>query len=158
LQSVSDQLAQLPPDEAMSRLSGMMQGQADAVRAADGEAAVPLDALGVGAVDSAALDRRGLRDRLGRMLRDAFRQGPGGLAGDVLSYTARPWGFDPADVRVETLVVAGEADPIAGHAHAAWYQKAVPGARLELVPGVGHLVIAPAWDRVLAHLAPGAPA
>lgn len=155
LQRMSDQLAQLSPDEAMSRLSGMMQGQADAVLAADGEGAVPLDALGVGPVDAAVLERPGLHDRLGRMLRDAFRRGPGGVAGDVLSYTARPWGFEPADVRAKTLIVAGQADPIAGHAHAAWYQKAVPDARLEVMPGVGHLVIAPAWERVLSHLAPG---
>ena len=80
---------------------------------------------------------------------------PGGVAGDVLSYTARPWGFDPRDVQAKTLILAGQADPIAGNAHAAWYKKAVPDSRVEMVPGVGHLVIAQAWGRVLSHLAPG---
>lgn len=156
LQKLSDELGQQPPDVALSRLSGMMQGQADAVHAADGEGAVPLDLLGAGPADAGALQRRGLHDRLGRMLIDAFRQGPAGVAGDVLSYTARPWGFDPGEVKAETLVIGGQADPLAGQAHAAWYQNAIPGAQLEIVPGVGHLVIAQAWGRVLAHLAPAA--
>jgi pimeloyl-ACP methyl ester carboxylesterase len=155
LQKLSDELGQQPPDVALSRLSAMMQGQADAVNAADGEGAVPLDLLGAGPADAGALHRRGLHDRLGRMLFDAFRQGAAGVAGDVLSYTARPWGFDPKDVQAKTLIVGGQADPIAGNAHAAWYQKALPDARTEMVPGVGHLVIAQAWGRVLSHLAPG---
>ena len=155
LQKLSDELGHQPPDVASSRLSGMMQGQADAVLAADGEGAVPLDMLGAGPADAGALQRRGLHDRLGRMLIDAFRQGPVGVAGDVLSYTAQPWGFDPGDVQAKTLIIGGQADPIAGNAHAAWYQKAIPDARMEMVPGVGHLVIAQAWGRVLSHLAPG---
>jgi pimeloyl-ACP methyl ester carboxylesterase len=154
LQKLSDELGKLPADAALSRLSGMLQGQADAVLAADGEGAVPLDLLGAGPVDEAALRRRGLHDRLGRMLIDAFRQGPVGVAGDILSYTARPWGFDPKDVQAKTLIIAGQADPIAGQPHAAWYQKTIPDARTETVPGVGHLVIAQAWGTVLAHLAP----
>lgn len=154
LQKQSDELGRLSPDEARSRLAGMLQGQADAMRAADLESGVPLDALGVGPVDAGVLGLRGLEDRLGRMLKDAYRQGPGGLAADILSYTARPWGFDPGAVRAKTLVIGGDADPIAGHAHAAWYRKAIPDARMEMFPGAGHLVIAPAWDRVLSFLAP----
>ena len=88
------------------------------------------------------------------MLHDAFRQGTAGAAADILSYTARSWGFEPGDVRAKTLIVGGQGDAIAGNAHAAWYQKAVPDSRMEMVPGVGHLVIVPAWGRVLAHLAP----
>jgi pimeloyl-ACP methyl ester carboxylesterase len=135
-------------------MSGMLQGQADVVRAADLEAGVPLDLLGAGPVDAGALALAGLEDRLGRMLKDAFRQGPGGVADDILSYTARPWGFDPGAVRAKTLIIGGQADPIAGHAHAAWYQRAVPDSRMEMVPGAGHLVIAQAWSRVLSFLAP----
>ena len=120
---------------------------------ADDVAAV-LTELGVGPVDAGVLGLRGLEDRLGRMLKDAYRQGPGGVADDILSYTARPWGFDPGAVQAKTLIIGGDADPIAGHAHAAWYRKAIPDARMEMVPGAGHLVIAPAWARVLSFLAP----
>jgi pimeloyl-ACP methyl ester carboxylesterase len=132
----------------------MLQPQADAVAAASQPDEVPLDMLGIGPVDEQALSRRGVRDRLGRMLVDAFRQGTAGVTGDILSYTARPWGFDPAQVTAKTLVVAGQADPLAGHAHAAWYQRTLPDARMEMVPGVGHLAIVPTWGRILSHLAP----
>lgn len=155
LQAMSDHLATLEPDAALAQLSGMLQPQADAVNAADQEADVPLDLLGASPVDDAALARPGARDRLGRMLKDAFRQGPGGVAADILSYTARPWGFDVADIAAKTLIVNGQADPIAGNAHASWYQKAIPDARVEMMPGAGHLVVIPAWERVLSHLAPG---
>jgi pimeloyl-ACP methyl ester carboxylesterase len=155
LQAESERLGTLPPAEAIQQLGAQLQPQADAVLAAEpaGELA---EAVGASAVDRAVLDGPGVRDRIGRMLRDAFRQGTVGAAADILSYTARPWGFDPHDVRAKTLIVGGQGDALAGNAHAAWYQRAVPDARMEMVPGAGHLVIVPAWRRVLSHLAPGA--
>jgi pimeloyl-ACP methyl ester carboxylesterase len=154
LQALSDQLGALAPAEAMSRLSGVLESQVEAVRAADEPADVPLDALGVSAVDGVALSSPGVPDRLGLMLIDAYRQGAGGVAGDILSYTARPWGFEMADVQAKTLIISGQADPLAGHAHAAWYQRALPDARMEMIPGAGHLAVVPAWGRLLSHLAP----
>lgn len=154
LQAESDRLGGLAPAEAIQQLSGQLQPQADAVLAAADPGDVPPEAVGATAVDDAVLAQPGVRDRLGRMLHDAFRQGTAGAAADILSYTARPWGFEPGDVRAKTLIVGGQGDAIAGNAHAAWYQKAVPDSRMEMVPGVGHLVIVPAWGRVLAHLAP----
>lgn len=154
LQAESDRLGGLAPAEAIQQLSGQLQPQADAVLAAAEPGDVPPEAVGATAVDDAVLAQPGVRDRLGRMLHDAFRQGTAGAAADILSYTARPWGFEPGDVRAKTLIVGGQGDAIAGNAHAAWYQKAVPDSRMEMVPGVGHLVIVPAWGRVLAHLAP----
>ena len=154
LQAESDRLAGLAPAEAIQQLSGQLQPQADAVLAAADPGDVPPEAVGATAVDDAVLAQPGVRDRLGRMLHDAFRQGTAGAAADILSYTARPWGFEPGDVRAKTLIVGGQGDAIAGNAHAVWYQKAVPDSRMEMVPGVGHLVIVPAWGRVLAHLAP----
>jgi pimeloyl-ACP methyl ester carboxylesterase len=156
LQAVSDRLGALPPDRAVLELSGMLQGQLDAVRAASSPEEAPAELVGASAVDRAVLDTPGVRDRLWRMLRDAFRQGAGGVAADILSYTARPWGFELADVHAKTLIIAGQGDAIAGNRHAAWYQRAVADARVEMVPGVGHLVVVPAWGRVLSHLAPGA--
>ena len=156
LQSVSDQLGQLAPGEAIARLSAMLEPQRDAVLTSDEAGDVPLAAVGAATVDEQTLALPGAHDRLGRMLRDAFVQGTGGLAADILSYTARPWGFDLSDVKAKALVIAGQADSVAGHAHAAWYQRGLPDARLEMVPGAGHLVVVPAWARVLSFLAPGA--
>ncbi|WP_223692198.1 alpha/beta hydrolase [Leifsonia poae] len=154
LQAMSDQLATLPPDAAVAELTGMLAGQVDAVRAADDAGDVPLALLGEAPVDEAALARPGARDRLGRMLREAYRQGAHGVAADILSYSARPWGFDPAGVAAKTLIVNGRADPLAGQAHAEWYRQALPDARVELVADVGHMVIFPSWGTVLTNLAP----
>ncbi|MFJ3394926.1 alpha/beta fold hydrolase [Leifsonia aquatica] len=154
LQAESDRLGTLAPAEAVQQLSEQLRSQADAILSPSDPGDVPPEAVGATAVDATVLAQPGVRDRLGRMLQDAFRQGAAGTAADILSYTARPWGFDPGDVQAKTLIVGGQGDAIAGNAHAAWYQKAVPDSRMEMVPGVGHLVIVPAWGRVLAHLAP----
>jgi pimeloyl-ACP methyl ester carboxylesterase len=155
LQAESDRLAKLPPDAALAQLTAMLQPQADAVLAAADDSDVPLDLVGDTRVDADVLQLPGARDRLARMLRDAFRQGARGLAADILSYTAHPWGFQMSEVAAKTLVVSGRGDPIAGSAHATWYQKNLPDARMEMFPGVGHLAVIPAWERVLSHLAPG---
>lgn len=157
VQAMSDKLGTLSPDDAIAQLSEMLQPQADAITSADEDDDVPLDALGASAVDVNALAVRGVRDRLGRMLKDAFRQGPRGVAADILSYTARPWGFDCADVTAPVLLVNGQGDALAGNAHAAWYRDALPDARVEMVPGVGHLVLVSQWERILSWVAPEGP-
>ncbi len=52
-------------------------------------------------------------------------------------------------------MLQGDADPVVGTAHARWWQRSLASARVELVPGAGHLVLLPLWGRVLSHLAPG---
>ena len=156
VQAMSDHLGTLPPDDAIAQLSEMLQPQADAITSADEDGDVPLDAVGASAVDVNALAAPGVRDRLGRMLRDAFRQGPRGVAADILSYTARPWELDYAAVTAKVLLVNGQGDALAGTPHADWYRDALPDARAEVVPGVGHLVLVPQWERILTHVAPDA--
>ncbi|HEX6139792.1 MAG TPA: alpha/beta hydrolase [Candidatus Limnocylindria bacterium] len=103
--------------------------------------------------DGATLRRPGLRDRLAGMLADAFRQGARGMALDVAGYTLQPWGFDPREVHVETLLLYGQADPVAGSRHANWWLTALPDAWVQVVPGAGHLVVAEAWDQAVSYLA-----
>ena len=110
--------------------------------------------LGVGDADNHALAMPGADERLAAMLDAAFAQGLTGLVSDVAGYCLRPWGFDVADVRAKTLLLNGSADPIAGPRHAKWWQRRLPNARFEQVPGAGHLVIMPMWERALSHLAP----
>jgi pimeloyl-ACP methyl ester carboxylesterase len=105
--------------------------------------------------DDVALGRPGARARVLLMLRAAFAQGVTGLAADVAGYTMAPWGFEPAAVQAKTLCLYGDADPVAGSRHGAWWQKALPNARLEMVPGAGHMLVISMWRRALSHLAPG---
>ncbi len=99
--------------------------------------------LGVGEADAQALAMPGAYDRLAAMLDAAFAQGVTGLASDLAGYCLRPWGFDVADVRAKTLLLNGSADPIAGPRHGKWWQRNLPDARFEQVPGAGHLVVMP---------------
>ena len=138
----------LPPEQVHAALGEQLGGFVPADTSSDDSLAL----LGDAAVDADALARPGMRERLTRMLDAAFAQGATGLAADIAGYTLRPWGFDPADVQAPTLLVYGAEDGIVSRAHGEWWQQRVPGARLEVVPGAGHLVIAPAWGQVLDHL------
>ena len=152
----SQKLTSLPAEQAKEKLSGLFASRmADQIPSSDSDEPAPLDQLGISSADAAALSGPGVQERLELMLHDAYRQGTVGVVADILSYTAQPWGFDLADVHAKTLLVYGQADPNIDHAHAQWYRYNLPDAEVELVPDVGHLVIVPAWDRVLAHLTDG---
>lgn len=143
------ELAALPLPEAKPRLRALLQE-----RLLTG--GPDLDQLARGAADEALLDRPGLRGRLERMLHAAYEQGTGGLADDLLATADDAWGFDFSAVRASTLLVYGAKDPIVSSAHGRWYRRRLEhaGAHLTVVPRAGHLVIAPAWRRILEHVDP----
>lgn len=62
--------------------------------------------------------------------------------------------FDLEAVRAKTLLLFGSSDPQTGSKHGRAWQKALPNARLEMVPGGEHDLLEPMWHRVLSHLAP----
>ena len=57
-------------------------------------------------------------------------------------------------VQAKTLLLFGSADPETGSKHGTAWQKRLPNARLEMVPGAGHDLLEQMWRRVLSHLAP----
>lgn len=62
------------------------------------------------------------------------------------------------DIRIPTLVISGAADPIvSSDAQAVPLAQAIPGARLVLLPGVGHMLQYVASDRVVAEILGFAP-
>lgn len=144
-------LRDLPADEVRQRLAALL----DAQTPADGPIGTLLAALGRSPADDDALTQPGAIDRLDGMLRAALAQGVAGLAADIAGYTLRPWGFEPAGVRAKVLCLYGSRDPGIASRHGTWWQKHLPQARLEMVPGAGHLLILPMWSRVLSFLAPG---
>lgn len=139
----------MPPEQVHAALSEQLAGLAPGGLDAD----EMLATLGVDrAVDASALAAPGARERLAEMLRAAHAQGVAGLAADIAGYCLQPWGFEPADVAATVLLLYGQSDPVAGHAHGEWWQRHLPDARLEMVPDIGHLVVIPTWKRALAHL------
>lgn len=154
------------PDEAMAAVDALRGMPAAAVHTAMSEqlsslaaavAADPgagLEMLGRSDADSEVLDDPGTAARVRNLVAAAVANGATGLVSDMAGYTLQPWGFEPHEVHAKTLLLYGSADPIAGSRHGRWWQRQLPDARLEMVPGAGHLLIVPMWNRVLAHLAP----
>jgi pimeloyl-ACP methyl ester carboxylesterase len=140
-------LRNLPPEEVHARLAEQLAQMAPED--------TDLSLLGRSPADDAALALPGAQDRLTRMMRAALAQGTVGMAADIAGYCLQPWGFTPAEVKAKTLLLYGSDDPGIASRHGGWWQKNLPQARLEMVPGAGHLVAIPLWGRVLSHLAPG---
>ncbi len=141
----------LPPAEVHTRLAAQL-GQ---MLPAGSPPEAVLGLLGGSPADEPALAAPGAAERLTAMLQTALAQGMQGLAADIAGYCFQPWGFEPAEVQAKTLCLYGAKDDTAGSKHGAWWQKNLPQARLEMVPGAGHLLIIPMWQRVLSFLAPG---
>lgn len=144
-----DALRGAPASDAHAALTAAFAPMMDALT---GEARLGL--VAGGAADTALLQAPEVADRLRGMLDAALEQGAAGMIADIAGYTLAPWGFDPGTVRAEVLLVYGDADAVAGPEHGAWWQGALPRATLEVVPEVGHLLVVPCWERVLAHVAP----
>lgn len=70
----------------------------------------------------------------------AMAAGPGGLIDDDLA-SVGPWGFDPSEVTVPTLLLHGEADRMVPSPHSQWLSWQIPGAQLRLMPGEGHVSV-----------------
>jgi pimeloyl-ACP methyl ester carboxylesterase len=150
---VLERLRHVPPAEAQAALCERL-GE---VVPADPFGPDALWLLGAGPTDEPALRAPGARARLGQMLQAAFAEGARGLAADIAGYCLQPWGFEPAAVEAETLLLYGSHDPIAGPRHGRWWRAQLPYARLEIAQGAGHLLVIPRWARVLEHLVPECP-
>jgi pimeloyl-ACP methyl ester carboxylesterase len=145
-----DQLRLLPPERAFKELCERLAP----LIPEDPWSCEAFRLLGADSADEVALRADGVRERLGAMLQAAFAQGARGLAGDIAAYCLRPWGFEPEAVQAETLLLYGSHDVVADPRHGRWWRSRLPNARLEVVPGAGHLIVVPLWSRVLSHLAP----
>jgi pimeloyl-ACP methyl ester carboxylesterase len=115
---------------------------------ADPGAAVAM--MAAGPADEAALGEPGVRPAVEAMLAEAFARGAVGTAADIISYTAVPWGFDTSAIGAVTVCVSGADDVMVPPLHGAWWASQIPEATHEVIDGAGHLVVRPAWPRVLA--------
>jgi pimeloyl-ACP methyl ester carboxylesterase len=161
----NEEVQWVPPEiqAGVDALRGQPAEQAHAAMGAQLQALVPADPRSIEALgpvghseadDTTALTVDGARERLGEMLAAAYAQGGVGMTADVAGYTLQPWGFDPADVKAETLLLYGARDPMGGSAHGGWWRQHLPNARLEIDPDAGHMLIIQRWGRALSHLAP----
>jgi len=88
---------------------------------------------------------------------EAQRQGPAAFAEEVI-LGARPWGFALEEINVPVHFWQGELDNSTPRGMAEGMAARIPGAKLTVLPGEGHLfAVGPRWREVLqALLAEGA--
>lgn len=113
-----------------------------------------VDALGIADDDSALSSIQGLTLRLDRTVQEASTQGSVGVATDLIALADDSWAAELSKVTEQTLIVRGELDPVTDADDAKWFARRLAGSEVVTVPDAGHLVIASAWERILAHVAP----
>jgi pimeloyl-ACP methyl ester carboxylesterase len=102
-------------------------------------------------VDIRALQQPGMRESFLACYIEAFRRGGWGVAQDLRLLT-RPWGFDLSSITASTSIHHGDADTTVPVQHARLYADAIPGARLQIHSGEGHLSILSHPQDILAAL------
>jgi pimeloyl-ACP methyl ester carboxylesterase len=90
--------------------------------------------------DQAALDDEALATVLFTTVGEAFRQGVGGYAQDIV-LQGEPWAFDTGAIVAPVWVLHGEADTLVPVAHARHTAEMIPGATLSTWPDHGHISI-----------------
>jgi pimeloyl-ACP methyl ester carboxylesterase len=92
-------------------------------------------------------------DHVAACLRAALSSGIGGWRDDDLAFT-RDWGFSlDGETPLRAAIWQGDQDRMVPFAHGQWLAAAIPGARVHLMPGDGHLsMTVSAFDRILDDL------
>jgi pimeloyl-ACP methyl ester carboxylesterase len=88
--------------------------------------------------DKAILARADIQQVIREAIPEQARNGVWGWVDDDLAFT-RPWGFDPATIRVPTAVWWGAEDVLVPAAHGEWIARTVPGALPRVDRTGGHL-------------------
>ena len=132
-------------------LTPFIEKAAAALRGITGEqVAASLGGLISGA-DAAVLTGEFAAD-LARGLSGALRNGVAGWRDDDLAFVAG-WGFPLAALSGRAAIWQGDQDNMVPFTHGQWLGAHVPGARVHLEPGAGHLTMTvTAIDRILDDL------
>ena len=99
-----------------------------------------------------------VRESFGGLISDADKEVINGNFADEMATTMRkglavsfdgwidddiafiqPWGFNLSEIAVPVLIWQGDQDLMVPHAHSYWLEKHIPTAKLNFVPGHGHV-------------------
>jgi pimeloyl-ACP methyl ester carboxylesterase len=99
--------------------------------------ATALSSFELSEADRQVLARQDLAQMLREVAVEQTINGVGGWVDDDLAFV-RPWGFDPAGIRVPVRISYGTGDVLVPPQHGAWLAATVPGAEVRLNE-LGHL-------------------
>jgi pimeloyl-ACP methyl ester carboxylesterase len=132
-------------------LTPYLEKEAVALRQVTGEqVAAALGGL-ISAADAGVLTGE-FAAELAASLRASVREGIAGWRDDDLAFTA-DWGFSLDALAGRAAIWQGDQDRMVPYAHGRWLAAHIPGARVHLEPGAGHLTMTvTAIDRILDDL------
>ncbi|MBB4635177.1 alpha/beta fold hydrolase [Longimicrobium terrae] len=85
----------------------------------------------------------------------AYERGrnPSGVARQLAAILASPSRADALrELRIPTLVIHGDEDPLVPLQGGRRTAELIPGARLEIIPAMGHALPPPLWDTLINHI------
>lgn len=85
-------------------------------------------------------------------VREAFRQGVGGYAQDIV-IQGEPWTFDPSGIVAPVVIHHGEADTMVPVAHSHHTAELIPGSHLTTWPYDGHISLITKIPDIAAEVA-----
>jgi pimeloyl-ACP methyl ester carboxylesterase len=103
--------------------------------------------------DRAVLADPGTREAFLATVREALRPGVQGAVDDWVVLNRRPWGFDPEEIGVPTVLIYGDADRMVPVTVGRDLARRIPHAQAIEVPGEGHLLIVHRMAQILDALA-----
>jgi pimeloyl-ACP methyl ester carboxylesterase len=83
---------------------------------------------------------------------EGARQGVAGIAYDLALVFTKPWGFDPAEIRVGVDVWHGSLDRIVPVGEAERTAATIPRAELHVIHDAGHMLAVDALPQILGRL------
>ncbi|GLW20349.1 alpha/beta fold hydrolase [Microbispora triticiradicis] len=87
--------------------------------------------------DRSVIADAGIRTMLVQNYAEAVRTSAYGWIDDAMAFCS-PWGFDPADIRVPTLLWHGEDDVFSPVSHSRWLAGRIPTATVRIQRGAAH--------------------
>ena len=103
--------------------------------------------------DQAILADADVRARFEAATLETVARGPEGYAHDLFLLYVAPWGFRPEDIEVTTQIWHGDEDAAVSPRIADFFAETIPGSRLHMLPGAGHLLLWSHSEEILRSLA-----
>jgi pimeloyl-ACP methyl ester carboxylesterase len=104
------------------------------------------------AADQAILADPEVRARFDAATRETVARGPDGYAHDLFLLYIAPWGFAPEEIDVPTRIWHGDEDAAVSPRIARFFAETIPGSRLHMLPGAGHLLLWSHAEEILRSL------